>query len=117
MTRHRWRTELKGCASEVDVLRVVERYLGEWTAGEMRQLPAGASPGTFTSAKSVTEYTTRLGGLHAAFDGTAASLALLQEILLFFTQASVRITQLRRSDHSATAPGAAPARKPLPDEA
>lgn len=122
MTRHRWRTDLKACASEVDVLRVVESYLGQWTPEELRLLPAAAAPGTFTTAKSIADYTHKLGALHAAFDGTSRSLALLQEILLFFTQASVRVTQLRLGEGppGEAPPGEPPAvkrQKPVPDEA
>jgi hypothetical protein len=95
MSRYRWRTDLKACATEVDVLRAVERYLCEWTPEELQLLPAPAAPGVFTSAKSITDYTHKLGGIHAVFAGTPRSLALLQELLLFFTQASVRVTQLR----------------------
>src|SRR5690348_941588 len=89
MTRHRWRTELKSCTCEVDVLKVVERFLGEWSAGELRELPV--APGTFTSARAVSEFTFRLGHAHARYDGSNQSLLLLQEMLLFFTQASVRV--------------------------
>ena len=116
MTRHRWRTELKACASEVEVLKVVERYLGEWSPEELRQLPAGVAPGTFTSAKAVADYTFGLGRAHAAFDGGSRDLALLQEILLFFTQASVRVTQLRMDEPPGRA-GARARQKPVPDEA
>lgn len=115
MTRHRWRTELKSCASEVEVLKVVERFLGEWTAEELRQLPV--APATFTSGRAVSDFTFLLGHAHSKYDGPNESLLLLQEMLLFFTQASVRVAQLRASEGP---PGVVPravAEKPVPDEA
>lgn len=115
MTRHRWRTELKSCTCEVDVLKVVERFLGEWSAGELRELPV--APGTFASARAVSEFTFRLGRAHARYDGSNQSLLLLQEMLLFFTQASVRVTQLRPSDGPPGAPPRPAVEKPVPDEA
>jgi hypothetical protein len=116
MTRHRWRTELKACTSEVDVLKVVERYLGQWSAEEIRMLPAAVAPGTFTSGKAVSDYTFNLGRTHAGFQGGSGSLALLQEILLFFTQASVRVTQLRLGE-GPPEPAAVEPAKPVADEA
>lgn len=114
MTRHRWRTELKSCTCEEDVLKVVERYLGQWSVEELRELPV--APGTFTSARSISDFTFRLGYAHASYQGPSASLPLLQEMLLFFTQASVRVTQVR-ADEGPPGPPRAAAQKPVPDEA
>ena len=111
MTRRRWRTELKACTCEVDVLKIVERFLGEWTADELRELPVAI--GTFTTARSVSDFTFQLGHAHAGYTGSGTSLALLQEMLLFFTQASVRLAQLRVNE----APPGSNAAKPVADEA
>ena len=112
MIRRQWRTRLKACAREADVLQVVEAFLGEWTADELRKLPIRAR--ALTSARDVCDFSSELGNAHARYNGGPdVSLLLLQEMLLFFTQACVRVTQLRVG-HGASQQ-AEP--KPVPDEA
>ena len=97
MVRHSWRTQLKGADSVEAVLAVVTQYLGEWRPEEVSSLPKGCWPSSLSSRKDVIDCAFRLSELHANFDGSGASLARLQELLLFFTHVSVRITQVERS--------------------
>lgn len=99
MIRFRWRTNLKQAASEQDVIQLVLQYLDEWQSDERAALPPFAWPTGITTAKDVTDWTFRLGELHAQFEGTGAGLQRLQELWLFFTHAAVRITQLRGHAH------------------
>jgi hypothetical protein len=92
--RHRWRTHLKNAATEAAVVDLVHAYLAEWTAQEIRSLPGAAWPGKIGDRSDILSWMFRVGEVHARFRGDAASLARLQELLLFFTHAAVRVTQI-----------------------
>lgn len=94
MLRRSWRTALKAAVTEQDVLGVVTRYCAEWTAPEIATLPRGAWPSRIATRGDVLSHAAVLGGLHSRFGGAPASLAGLQELLLFFTHAAVRIAKL-----------------------
>lgn len=94
MIRHRWRTHLKTANTEAAVVDLVRGYLGEWTPQEIRSLPGAAWPGKVESRSDIMSWMFRVGEVHARFRGDAASLARLQELLLFFTHAAVRVTQI-----------------------
>ncbi|MGE5097965.1 MAG: hypothetical protein ACM3SO_22705 [Betaproteobacteria bacterium] len=92
--RFRWRTYLRSALSEEAVIDVVRQYLEAWKPEEIARLPASACPGTINSGKDLIRETLKVGQAHSQFTGTRASLALVQEMLLFLTQASVRAMQL-----------------------
>ena len=111
MIRRSWRTHLKGSTTPEAVLTVVSQYLDEWAAPEIATLPRGAWPGPLRTKADVLEHALKLNTVHAGFSGDPAALAGLQELLLFFTHASVRSNQL-----AALAAEARPsARDPLGD--
>lgn len=67
----------------------------------MAQLPNAAWPMRIDSAKSLSEWMFRLGELHREFQGRSSeTVARLEELLLFFTHASVRMAQLARPKSS-----------------
>jgi hypothetical protein len=92
--RHRWRTHLKAATTEAAVVDLVRGYLGEWTAQEIRSLPGAAWPARIQDRSDIMSWMFRVGEVHARFRGDSASLARLQELLLFFTHAAVRVTQI-----------------------
>lgn len=94
MVRRSWRTVLKSASTQGEVLAVASRFLGEWAAAEVARLPPGAWPSRVTTRADVLSHASVLGGLHARFAGPAAALPGLQEMLLFFTHAAVRIAQV-----------------------
>lgn len=94
MVRHSWRTHLKASADEREVVAIVARFLGEWRPAEIRALPRGAWPAHVGTPRDVIEHGVELSRLHATHEGGGASLAHLQEMLLFFTHAAVAITRL-----------------------
>ena len=97
MIRHRWRTAIKNAGDEKALLAIVNEYLGEWTWAEMAELPNAAWPTHVDTAKSLSEWTFRLGELHREFHGRSSTLLTrLDELQLFFTHASVRMAQLAR---------------------
>ena len=103
MVRRSWRTELKSATTEKDVLDVVTRFQAEWPATEVAQLPRGAWPSRAATRADVLSHAAILGALHSRFEGPAASLPGLQEMLLFFTHAAVRIAQLPQEREGSTA--------------
>jgi len=94
MIRHSWRTHLKAAVREEDVLLVVHRFLSEWQKAEIAQLPAQAWPAQASGRAGVLSHAALLAGLHARFEGDAAQLQALQEMLLFFTHAAVRMARI-----------------------
>jgi hypothetical protein len=95
--RHRWRSHIKSADDERALLALVNNYLDEWTATERAQLPNTAWPGRVDTAKSLSEWTFRLVELHREFQGDSSqALVHLQNLLLFFTHACVRMAQLAR---------------------
>jgi hypothetical protein len=94
MIRQSWRTQLKAAADERDVLAIVRHFLAEWTKAEIAALPAGAWPGRISSREDVLSHAVTLAEIHGRFDGAAGGLPGLQELLLFFTHAAVRIAKI-----------------------
>lgn len=92
--RFRWRTYLRGATTEEAVVEIVRTYLLTWSAEEVARVPQGAWPIPIASGRDLIRETLKIGQAHSVFGGTRASLALLQELLLFMTQASVRAAQL-----------------------
>ena len=92
--RFRWRTYLRSATTEQAVVELVRIYLDSWSPEEVARVPAAAWPVPIASGRELVRETLKVGQAHGAFSGTRASLALLQELLLFMTQASVRATQL-----------------------
>lgn len=94
MIRRSWRTQLKASTTQEAVLTVVSQYLDEWRPEEIAALPPGAWPGMLKTKADVLAHALKLGTMHASFVGAHRALAGLQELLLFFTHASVRSNQL-----------------------
>jgi hypothetical protein len=119
--RRSWRTHLKGSTTQEAVLTVVSQYLEEWKREEIAALPPGAWPGTLQTKADVLAHALKLGTMHAQFAGEHRALAGLQELLLFFTHASVRSNQLaallsEASEALRKAPHTPQDRKALEDE-
>lgn len=92
--RFKWRTHLKAARNEQDVLALIRGYMAEWKDEEVARLPPGTWPRSLASRKDVLALAFRIGQAHGDFAGSATELASIQELLLFITQASVRITQI-----------------------
>jgi hypothetical protein len=119
MVRQSWRTELKAAQSERDALGVVRAWLGEWSQGEIAALPPHAWPGRIDDRADVLAHAAVLAGLHACFEGNGGELRGVQELLLFFTHAAVRIARIASEEPAADPPprtrvavGAGARRKP-----
>lgn len=75
-------------------MALVRNYLGEWDAGEIESLPPGTWPCEVRDRADIMSWMFRIGEVHGKFRGNSASLMRLQELLLFFTHAAVRVTQI-----------------------
>lgn len=102
--RFRWRTYLRSATTEQAVVDIVRTYLESWSPEELARLPVAARPTPMTTGRELVHEALKIGQAHSVFSGERASLALLQELLLFMTQASVRATQLTPLPGEAPAP-------------
>jgi hypothetical protein len=121
VVRRSWRTQLKASTTQEAVLTVVSQYVEEWKPEEIAALPPGAWPEVLRTKSDVLAHALKLGTMHAGFAGEHRMLAGLQELLLFFTHASVRSNQLaallgEASDAFQRAPHKPVYRKPVQDE-
>jgi hypothetical protein len=95
--RHRWRTHLKSATTAQAVVALVRDYLGVWDREEVASLPDEAWPTAIRNRSDIMSWMFRIGEIHGKFRGSAAALMRLQELLLFFTHAAVRVTQIAAS--------------------
>lgn len=93
--RHRWRTHLKASSTETAVVELVRAYLREWRPEEIASVPPRAWPTRVQCRSDIMSWMFAIGEVHGDFRGEPAALARLQELLLFFTHAAVRVTQIR----------------------
>ena len=112
MIRSKWRTLLKGASTETEVLVLVRSFMGTWSADEIAAIPREVWPGRVVTPRDVTEAAMRLAAIHADYQGNDAGLALLQELLLFMTQAAVRVKHLGRLAASESQPARLVATEP-----
>lgn len=96
LIRSKWRTLLKGASTEADVLLLVRSFARTWSAEEIAEIPRDVWPSHSITPRDVTVGVARLAVAHADHDGSERGLALLQELLLFMTQAAVRMKHLGR---------------------
>lgn len=100
MIRHRWRTHLKSATTEDGVVGLVRDYLREWDREEIESLPPQTWPAEIRDRSDIMSWMFRIGEVHSRFRGAATALMRLQELLLFFTHAAVRVTQIAAAaDH------------------
>jgi hypothetical protein len=92
--RHRWRTHLKSATTEDGVVALVRDYLGEWHPEEIESLPPHTWPADVADRSGIMSWMFRIGEVHSRFRGDSVTLMRLQELLLFFTHAAVRVTQI-----------------------
>jgi hypothetical protein len=114
--RRSWRTQLKAATTQQAVLTVVSQFLDEWSSAEVAALPLDAWPGPLSSRGDVVQHALTLSRLHALTPDTSRGLGGIQEMLLFFTHASVRISQLAAIAALNAPPSAGAPAKPVTDE-
>lgn len=103
MIRQSWRTRLKAALEGKDVLAIVRDFLSEWPKDEIAALPPGAWPAAIGDRADLLGHAAKLAGLHARFERDGPALRALQEMLLFFTHAAVRMAKLDSMTEAADA--------------
>lgn len=93
MVRYSWRTQLKNAASPEAVVTLVCQFLDEWKPEELAELPRELRPAYPGSLREVLHTAMALARAHLSY-GHQPGLKALQELLLFFTAASVRGIQV-----------------------
>ena len=89
-----WREALRSAPTENAVLEVIRRYVASWSRDDVALLPAGYWPDSIDDGNELVVITFKVGELHTEFDGDHRTHALIQDLLLFLTQACVRMVQL-----------------------
>ena len=116
MIRRSWRTQLKAATTQQAVLTVLSQFLDEWSPNEVAALPQEAWPPPLASRNDVAQHALRLSRMHADLNSSSRGLAGVQELLLFFTHASVRLSHLAAFAQMQEPPAApAPSAKPVTD--
>jgi hypothetical protein len=85
---------LRQATTEPSVVELVRVYLDTWSPAEIGKLPPAAWPGPMSTGRDLVGVALKVAQLHSSYEGPRESLALLQELLLFLTQASVRVRQV-----------------------
>ena len=91
MIRSKWRTLLKAASTETAVLALVRAFVAAWSADEVAAIDPDIWPSRLRAPRDVARSAVAIAKAHAEFSGRVRDLALLQELLLFMTQASVRM--------------------------
>ncbi|HSN19282.1 MAG TPA: hypothetical protein VLS49_01305 [Usitatibacter sp.] len=99
---------MKSATTEEGVVALVRDYLGEWDREEIASLPPSTWPAEIRDRADIMSWMFRIGEIHSRFRGPAAALMRLQELLLFFTHAAVRVTQIGAGGDPAPANEAGP---------
>lgn len=87
-----WQGRLNEASTPHEVISVVRDYLALWTPAEIGQLPESCRPGKFVDAEDVSRYAVKLA--REQIEGSSAPPALLQKLSGFFTNASLRLSQI-----------------------
>lgn len=90
----RWLTALEMAFSEHDVVNVVREYLATWAPHELARLPRSCIPGPIKDGLQIADYAFVLAHEQKSFGGALADGLLLDRMMVFFSQASVRLAQI-----------------------
>ena len=85
-----------GYAHELNdgVVSITRDYLATWSALELSRLPQEAFPGRIHDPEHISNYAYYLTQAHLAFAGTLTDGLLLDRMMVFFTHASARLSQI-----------------------
>ncbi len=92
MTSTPWRERLQGAATESDVLDLANQYLASLDRVELAMLPLRCRPRAFHCAYDISSYAFDLVGHYC--DKTDAAARLVQSLASFFTDASIRLSEI-----------------------
>jgi hypothetical protein len=99
MSRIGWQGRLDEASTPHEVVDVSRDFLASWSLEEIVTMPAASRPWKIVDADDVNSYAIQLAQAHCA---TGAASAPLDRMAAFFSNASLRITQmLARSSEEA----------------
>ena len=87
-----WQDRLDDASNVHDVIEITRDFLATWDRHEIAALPEACRPGKVFDANDVTTYAFQLMQADCAGDSQCA--ALVQRMMAFFSNASVRMTQI-----------------------
>lgn len=94
MARYSWWAELDHLASSDQLLALARHFLDEWTPQEIAMLPPGAWPAHPHTVDELVATALQLERLQSAY-APAGVPRMVRELLVFFTQLSIRALQLQ----------------------
>ena len=89
----RWLARLSAATTEPEVLSIARDYVATWSALELSRLPEDAIPGRIHDPEHISDYAYRLTQAHL-FAGSLTDSLLLDRMMVFFTHASARLSQI-----------------------
>ncbi len=97
-----WQERLRLATTDTEVIAIAKDYLDSLPAADAAMLPPRCQPRALLCAHDVSSYAFELVGQYA--EATNASVNLVNRLAVFFTQASIRLSELVSSASAASAP-------------
>lgn len=95
-----WSDLTQRSTSEEELVQVMRDYVATWSPEELARLPIECRPGRIRDGEDIAQWAFELASSHCANTCKAEDEPILAKMLVFVTQASMRLAQLK-----ATAPG------------
>jgi hypothetical protein len=92
---HDWRSILAAASTEAEVVEFVRGYLATWGAEELALLPPECRPGRIKDAEDINRWAWELASTHCAAACDDTGRPVLEEMLVFATQAAAHISQMQ----------------------
>ena len=105
-----WWNQLKGTASEAEVVSLTREFLSAWTPEQLAGVPEDARPGRINSGDDIRELALTLKRANFDFVGEELDALLLEKMSAFFAEASLHLSRLAE-------PFTAPPRQTTSEEA
>lgn len=99
MSSFGWQGRLEAASSEAEVVEVVRDYIAKLTPTDIERLPPPCRPGEMKNGRDVTAFAFIIVRHHCADD--IATARLVNRIASFFSDATVRLSQLSDSNGKA----------------
>jgi hypothetical protein len=91
-----WQDRLSGAATEGEVVSVARDYVAQFTPEEISHLPEACKPTKIVDWRDVSEYALTLMRHHC--DDGEGSTSPIHRLSAFFSNASVRLSQILQND-------------------
>jgi hypothetical protein len=96
-----WYRDIERAGTPREVVALTRDFLATLTPRDLARVPESCRPGRVLDAEDIVFWGTRLAEEYWQLRGTAADVAVLQELWGFFLRASVHIAQLRERARAA----------------